>query len=66
MASLLEEKRKEMGLTQEEIAQKLNISRQYYNALENHKRKPSVDLAKKLGGLLGFDWTIFYSDQVNE
>lgn len=65
MASLLEEKRKEMGLTQEEIAHKLNITRQYYNAIENMKRKPSVELAKKLGDLLDLDWTYFFNDKVN-
>ena len=65
MASLLEEKRKEMGLTQEEIAHKLNITRQYYNAIENMKRKPSVELAKKLGDLLELDWTYFFNDRVN-
>lgn len=55
------EKRKELKLTQEEIAKKLNISRQYYNAIENFKKSPSVDLAKELADILGLEWTIFFN-----
>lgn len=55
------EKRKELKLTQEDIAKKLNISRQYYNAIENFKKSPSVDLAKELADILGFEWTIFFN-----
>lgn len=55
------EKRKELKLTQEDIAKKLKISRQYYNAIENFKKSPSVDLAKELADILGFEWTIFFN-----
>lgn len=55
------EKRKELKLTQEDIAKKLNISRQYYNAIENFKKSPSVDLAKELADILGLEWTIFFN-----
>jgi putative transcriptional regulator len=55
------ERRKELRLTQEEIAKKLNISRQYYNAIENFKKSPSVDLAKELADILGLEWTIFFN-----
>lgn len=58
--SIVVSKRKELNLTQEEIAKKLNISRQYYNAIENLKRTPSVDLAKELAKILGLEWTIFF------
>lgn len=58
--SIVVNKRKELNLTQEEIAKKLNISRQYYNAIENLKRTPSVDLAKELAKILGLEWTIFF------
>ncbi|MBG9548322.1 helix-turn-helix transcriptional regulator [Cytobacillus firmus] len=54
-------KRKELKLTQEELAKKLNISRQYYNAIENLKRTPSVDLAKELAKILDLEWTIFFN-----
>lgn len=55
------ERRKELKLTQEDIAKKLNISRQYYNAIENFKKSPSVDLAKELADILGLEWTIFFN-----
>lgn len=55
------EKRKELKLTQEEIAKKLNVSRQYYNAIENFKKSPSVELAKELADILGLEWTIFFN-----
>ncbi|SEH77718.1 putative transcriptional regulator [Halobacillus karajensis] len=58
---VIEEQRKELKLTQEEVAQKLGISRQYYNLIENNKKKPSVTLAKQLSNILGVDWTIFFT-----
>lgn len=60
--SIIEEKRKMMKLTQEEAAHRLNVSRQYYNALENNKKTPSVEIAKAVGELLGLNWTIFFND----
>jgi putative transcriptional regulator len=60
--SIIEEKRKMMKLTQEEAANKLNVSRQYYNALENNRKMPSVELAKAIGDLFGLNWTIFFGE----
>ena len=51
----LSKKREEAGLTQEELGQKLGISRQAVCALENGKNTPCVNTAKKLGEILGFD-----------
>ncbi|WP_017726732.1 helix-turn-helix transcriptional regulator [Halalkalibacterium ligniniphilum] len=61
MGSILEEKRKELNLTQEEMAKQLGVTRQYYNAIENNKKQPSVDLAKQLGAIVGIEWTIFFT-----
>ncbi|MES1051697.1 helix-turn-helix transcriptional regulator [Bacillus thuringiensis] len=58
----IENNRKCKKLTQEEMANKLNISRQYYNEIENYKRKPSVELAKRTSQILDLDWTIFFTD----
>lgn len=58
---VLLEKRKKKNLTQEEMADLLGISRQYYNALENGSRTPSIDMAKKMAEKLGFEWTIFFN-----
>lgn len=61
MENVLEFKRKQMNLTQEEVARQLGVTRQYYNAIENNKKKPSVDLAKQLSNILGVEWTIFFT-----
>lgn len=66
VSELSEKRRKALGLSQDEVAKKANISRQYYNAIVNRKRKPSVDLAKGLSSILGVSWTIFFDDSVNE
>lgn len=49
------------GLTQEQVADLCDIKRPYYTMIENGKRRPSVNVAKKLGAVLGFDWTIFFT-----
>nr|WP_242503568.1 helix-turn-helix transcriptional regulator [Bacillus albus] len=54
--------RKSKGLTQEKMADKVNISRQYYNEIENNRRKPSVELAKRISRVLNLEWTIFFND----
>jgi putative transcriptional regulator len=61
----IEEKRKELNLTQEDVAAELGISRQYYNSVENFKKTPTVSLAKEIEKVLGVKWTIFFEDKVN-
>ena len=55
--------RKKHRLTHQQTADKISISRQYYGMIENGERDPSVSIAKKLGALLGFDWTIFFENE---
>ncbi len=45
--------RKQKGLTQEELAQKLSVTRQTINAIENNKYNPTLDLAIKASRFLG-------------
>lgn len=52
--------RKEKGLTQQDIADILNISRQHYSMIENGERNPSTKLAMRFGSILGFDWVAFF------
>ena len=40
------------GLTQEELAKKINISRQMIGLIENNKTIPSVEIALKLSKVL--------------
>jgi putative transcriptional regulator len=44
--------RKRLNLTQEDVAKKLNVTRQTINAIENNKYNPSLELAIKLSRLL--------------
>ncbi|KZZ83690.1 MULTISPECIES: helix-turn-helix transcriptional regulator [Bacillaceae] len=48
MKSLIREKRTESHITQEELSQVLNVSRQTVISLEKGKYKPSLVLAHKL------------------
>ncbi|WP_430508374.1 helix-turn-helix transcriptional regulator [Rossellomorea marisflavi] len=46
--SYLKEKRKKMGLTQEQVAKKLGISITFYNQIENGTRNPKLKLALEI------------------
>lgn len=60
----LKAKREAAGLTQDQLGQKLGISRQAVSLLEIGTNKPTVENAKKLGEILNFDWTELYNDKV--
>lgn len=47
-------RRKELGLSQEELAKKCGVSRQTVNAIENNKYDPTLSLAFRLAGELRF------------
>ncbi|EML9733608.1 TPA: helix-turn-helix transcriptional regulator [Bacillus cereus] len=63
MRDWLKEFRCVKGYTHEGIANKCNISRSYYTHIENGTKTPSVEIAKKIGGSLNFDWTIFFGNR---
>ena len=46
-------KRKELGISQEELAIKRRVSRQTINAIENNKYDPTLSLAFSLAKVLG-------------
>lgn len=48
MQNIIREKRKDLGISQEELANKCNVSRQTINAIENNKYDPTLMLAFKL------------------
>ena len=52
MKNKIREIRKEMGLSQEELARRCGVSRQTVNAIENDKYDPTLVLAFRLGGEL--------------
>lgn len=55
--------RNKANLTQLALADMCGCGRTTICMIENGKLKPSVKLAKKIGGALGFDWTLFYEDE---
>ncbi|MDD3315347.1 MAG: helix-turn-helix transcriptional regulator [Syntrophaceticus sp.] len=48
MKNRLEEIRKQLGIKQEELAEKLEVSRQTIGSLENGRYNPSIILAFKI------------------
>ena len=54
--------RKEKKLTQAELAQILGVSQRMVAACEMGDRRPSVDLAKRIGAELDFPWTDFFEE----
>lgn len=54
--------RKKTGRTQRSVALEAEITPAHYNRIENGKRQPSVDVAKKIAEVLGFDWTEFFRE----
>ncbi|HOF81261.1 MAG: helix-turn-helix transcriptional regulator [Bacteroidales bacterium] len=53
MKNRIRVERAELGLTQEQVAEKIGVSRQTINAIEKGKYAPSVVLALKLARLFG-------------
>ena len=58
--------RKQKGLIGVEMANLCGISQQHYNYIENGKRRPSVQVAKRIADALGFDWTKFFEEHDSE
>ena len=46
--------RKKNHLSQQLVAKKIGISTQYYNFIENNRRRPSPAVAKRIAAVLGF------------
>lgn len=53
MKNVIRIKRRELGLSQEELAKKCGVSRQTVNAIENDKYDPTLALAFSLARELG-------------
>lgn len=53
-------KRREKGLTQEQVAEAAGIARSYYTRIENGDHKVPVETAKRIAQVLEMDWTLFY------
>ena len=56
-------KDKRAGRPQEAIAEAAKITQQMYSLIEAGDRRPSVDAAKRIAAVIGFDWTMFFQDE---
>ncbi len=50
----LRDYRHKNNLTQHKVADMVGISTQHYNFIENRRRRPSPDVAKRIASILGF------------
>lgn len=53
-------KREGKKLSQKDVADLIGTTQQFYNYVENGKRRPSPTIAIKIGYILEFDWRLFY------
>ena len=51
------------GISQSGIADKINVTSQYYNLIENGHRRPLPEKAQKIAEILDLDWTGFFDDE---
>ncbi|NLO96559.1 MAG: helix-turn-helix transcriptional regulator [Peptococcaceae bacterium] len=68
MKNRLEEIRKQRGMTQEELAAALEVSRQTIGSLENGRYNPSIVLAFKIARFFGMsieDILIYDEEEAN-
>lgn len=63
---IMVQKRKEKKLTQAELAQIVGCSQRAIAGYELNERKPSVQMARRIGEELGFAWTDFFEDRAGE
>lgn len=59
----LKDKRIDIHLTQDEVAKQSGISRSFYTHIENGTKTPSVQVAKRIAKVLGFNWTYFFDKE---
>ena len=52
MENIIRNRRKELGLSQEELARRCGVSRQTINAIEKNKYDPTLSLAFRLASEL--------------
>lgn len=54
--------RNDKYLTQSKLAKLAGVDVTMISKIELGERRPSVEVAKKIAAVLGFDWTRFFSD----
>lgn len=59
----LRKSRVDKGMTQKAVAEQVGITQPSYHQIECGENNPTVETARKLGYVLGFDWTMFFPDE---
>lgn len=59
----IREKREHLKMTQLELARRIGKDRSLITKIECEATRPSVETAKKIAKVLGFDWTDFFKDE---
>jgi len=62
----LKASRKGLDMTQAQLASVCGVSESYLSLIEAGERRPSVEAAKRIAGVLGFDWTRFFEETGSE
>ena len=62
MKEIMKAARAEKKLSQSALANEIGVTEQYIYYIEAGERRPSVENAKKIANVLGFDWTLFFPD----
>lgn len=52
--------RRREGLTQSQVAKRAYLTQPSYCNIENGKKLPSIDTAKRIAAVLDFRWTRFF------
>lgn len=58
----LRELRVSKNLTQQQLADRCDIKRNTIAMIETGQSKPSVETAKRIAKVLGFNWTKFFEE----
>lgn len=66
IGSRMKEKRKVMGVTQQQFACRCNISVSYYSSIENGRNSPSLELLAVIAKQLGVSIVCLLDDRVEE
>ena len=66
MRTWLKDIRAKKELTQQEVANAANVDVTMISKIELGERRPSVEVAKKIAAVLGFNWTRFYEEVSEE
>lgn len=63
MRKWLAEKREKNSLTQQQVAERVGVTRQTISAIENGTANPSVFAAKAIAEVLEFPWSDFFDNK---